>query len=1192
MLRDGHHFKYATTITSILLGACISISACGGGSQGGGTPPPPQSDYSLLVGPNTLILQQAGAPQQFTIEFTPIGSSPAFTVTVSFPNLPAGVSVDPPGPVTLVSDTEVQPFLIQANSSASVGAISVNISTTNGAVNHSATLPVTVNPAGGFQLQLSSSTISLTPGGFSSIQATAVSNTGPPPNVGFDFAANSSEPGFTDPTISGSGPGPYTITFSPTVDAQPVSNVPIYITAVDNTNANNVSTAVITANLTVPFPAITAATRSTYVRTDDVPSAAVYDIARKLVFSALPDLNEVRVFSSVDAHLVATIPVEHPGSIDESADGSKVYVGGLGEITTIDPSQMQVTQITSVTQTTPGAYYVTPVQIAALSNGKVLFVNYSGGHVFLWDPLTQVMSSDDPPNYSPDTGPTLNRSGDHSRVLLTSPIVVYSVESDTYGQRLTGVEDGGASFAINLDGSRIALFAQGLGGETGFLNVYDGEFDLLTTVPLYSASFPGYGIFSVDGSTLYAFIQQVSVGDEAVAYDTATMTPKGLFEFGVEDQTTVGFPLAVDETGMIFGDGFEGFGLIFEDASHPGELIPDTSFQPTGITSGGLCTPGGNYIEPGTLNLSTPSLDIPYVMCPSAMGIAGGNGGLVGNSFDSKANYGLYVGAPPGSPSTVAANGLQVISPEELDFKAPATTVPGPANLTLTRSDGWYQIIPDGINYGPTILGIEPSVVPTNGQVTLNIYGYGLQGATDVTIGGASAQVVSSGPYMNNVDFVLPLQTLQVTVPAGAAGPADVTVKNASVSTTRSGGIQYLASANTYPVMGQLDAVVYDQTRQRLYLANTDHNQVEVFDLGSQSLLSPIPVGDTPTGIALVPDGSELAALNSADGTVSVIDPAQMKVTATYPAITMQDMTCQGQAVFLQAIQPHRVLVDTTCNAASGNHLHVLNLDTGSLACTGIAGCDATGVNLYTGFIVGAMSSTPDGSKVIFTSGISQNALLDLNQNTLAAVPILPITGPNTAADADDNIFAVAVGTFNGQRESISTGGAEYYFNIEDENQDSREGEALNPSGSLLFVPNNGVDVFDVHRGRLLLRISLPDTQDQSNAYTSIALDETGTKMFVITRTGITVAQLAEVPLSIASVNPSSGGAGTQVKIRGSGFSSGTTVQIGGTAATATYIDGMTLQVTVPSVSSGPARVTVTNLDGTEYSFDAAFNVN
>jgi hypothetical protein len=46
-----------------------------------------------------------------------------------------------------------------------------------------------------------------------------------------------------------------------------------------------------------------------------------------------------------------------------------------------------------------------------------------------------------------------------------------------------------------------------------------------------------------------------------------------------------------------------------------------------------------------------------------------------------------------------------------------------------------------------------------------------------------------------------------------------------------------------------------------------------------------------------------------------------------------------------------------------------------------------------------------------------------------------------------------------------------------------------------------------------------------------------------------------------------------------------------GTAAATQFIDTDTLQITVPTMPSGPASITLSNPDGTSYKLDAAFIV-
>jgi IPT/TIG domain len=159
-------------------------------------------------------------------------------------------------------------------------------------------------------------------------------------------------------------------------------------------------------------------------------------------------------------------------------------------------------------------------------------------------------------------------------------------------------------------------------------------------------------------------------------------------------------------------------------------------------------------------------------------------------------------------------------------------------------------------------------------------------------------------------------------------------------------------------------------------------------------------------------------------------------------------------------------------------------------------------------------------------------------------------------------------------------------------------GIRMNSSGSLLYQPQQntapnaatlGVDIFDTHTGRLLTRVALPDPLEPGIG--PMAIDETGGKMFLISSTGLTIAQLSQIPLTLAAVNPSTGSPGTTVTIRGSGFETGATATFGAVLAPATFVDGNTLQVQVPVLAAGAARVTVTNPDGRTYSFDDAFTV-
>jgi hypothetical protein len=176
-------------------------------------------------------------------------------------------------------------------------------------------------------------------------------------------------------------------------------------------------------------------------------------------------------------------------------------------------------------------------------------------------------------------------------------------------------------------------------------------------------------------------------------------------------------------------------------------------------------------------------------------------------------------------------------------------------------------------------------------------------------------------------------------------------------------------------------------------------------------------------------------------------------------------------------------------------------------------------------------------------------------------------------------------------------------------------GITLHPSGALVYQPfltaapaapgtRGGIDIVDAHSGALRLRILLPQQfmTDSDGLHGSfLTTDENGARLFAITSTdgtpynsGITIVQLAKVPLGIGTLNPSSGPAagGTTVSIRGSGFVSGATVTIAGKSAGATFVDANTLTIVAPSLPPGAQQLQITNPDGETVSLAAAFTAN
>ena len=1138
----------------------ISFVSCGGGGTSNGTPPPPPPvpDFSLQAEVSTINLQQQGAYQLQSIVAVLVSGFHG-TINLSVSGLPAGVSTLPGSlPALQAPQVTISPFQLLASLSAPIGTSTVTVTGTSGSITHSVTFSVAVRAAAPFSIKASPASISIVPSSTKTVQVSAVgvvptlstSTSTLPQNSGANIQLN--------PTNF--------LQFSVVAGAlaQPLQNFPIVVTATDINNSSNSSVVIVPLTISVPSSSV-APTRTTFARTDQDPTGVVYDQARKLLFVSVETLNEVAVLSSVDGHRVTTIPVPFPAGIDEAADGSAVYVVSpyFTKITTIDPNLLQVVNQTSLPQVSK-AVVQTGFQIATLSNGSVLVLladqDSNGPPVYLWDPANNTFTGLGQRSFV-SFGQAIVRSADHSKVLVSrvnsSGTTVFLFDALT--NQLTGPFDlSGYAQAISPDGSRIV--------DVGLQNqptvFYDNQFNALGSVAL--SAFPIHGaIYSLDGSRVYVLQDDLfSLASVAAVIDTATFSMTGVvssFNFGalLPFSGLVNTAFAVDETGMIFGPARGGLGYL--DVSSPGFLsLPLSS---------------GAQLSPTLASLSAPT--------PAQMS------GL----FSSAQTYNAYFGAAPASPLTRKATNVSVRSANMLDLTVPIGVAAGPANVTLTRSDGFFQVIPDAVTFGPTVLGVDANAGSPSGGDSIEVIGYGFEGANvQVTIGGNPATNIQLRPSFGGR---FPTERIDLKTPAGAPGNADVTVTTSDGSTTVSDGFQYLNSIQIYPITGALDSIVYDQTRQKLYLTNQDHNRVEIFDLSTRAFLSPITVGRQPTALAITPDGLLLAAVNSTDGTISVVDLTTAHVVATYPALTAADASCGGQLLNLSPAVPHRMLVDLNCALAlaTGN-FHLIDLDTGSLSCAGVVGCSSDGTSFVFDQGLAAMASTPDGGRIFLAdqSGTSGQpvGMLNLVANTLATG--FDGTFGDVAANADGNTFAASFGIANAQLSRTSIMAYEPYADSGTQSGHNLVGEKLNPSGSLLFVPQDtGVDIFDVHTGRLAQHVVLPEPiPSDTNA---MALDETGTRMFLISNSGITLAQLFQAPLSLASVNPPAGLTGTHVTLRGSGFQNGATVKFGASLASVVYVDQNTLTTTVPALSAGPIPITVTNPDGHQYGFDAAFTV-
>jgi hypothetical protein len=305
-------------------------------------------------------------------------------------------------------------------------------------------------------------------------------------------------------------------------------------------------------------PKVQAATnRSTYILYDsswmvapDFRSIA-FDSLHRQIFTAWTDLDRIDVLSAADYHLIRSICVPSPSSVDISPDGSTLAVGtSSAHILFFDTSTFAKTNdvvfpdsalgITAFVYTANGNAFVRAA--AGLSTG--------GGITAYWDHIANSFR-----NESAAVGATgiyqtngpLGRSGDYSRIMLgdaTSGGGVQIIDGNT-GQVLQQLGFGDYIFglAANKNADRYAICVN-----PSSLVVLDASFDEIyqdVTGCIRVA-------FSADGSTLYRDGSVNSVG-YTQSIDMTTFAIRNTENYfshsgGLYTQWEV-----ADDTGMVYG---------------------------------------------------------------------------------------------------------------------------------------------------------------------------------------------------------------------------------------------------------------------------------------------------------------------------------------------------------------------------------------------------------------------------------------------------------------------------------------------------------------------------------------------------------------------------------------------------------------------------------------------------------------
>jgi len=447
------------------------------------------------------------------------------------------------------------------------------------------------------------------------------------------------------------------------------------------------------------------------------------------------------------------------------------------------------------------------------------------------------------------------------------------------------------------------------------------------------------------------------------------------------------------------------------------------------------------------------------------------------------------------------------------------------------------QLIPEGFSYGPTIIEITPNMSTGEGGGTGVIYGYGfgpvgtgVEGplpnlardlantssgtplSLEMTVNGNSVPVTGFAPYAYPLQSPpFPLQALTYTIPPGAA-TAIISVTSSTGSTTTSSGLTYLPAVQQFSLPGSsLAQGIYDPYTDLYYF--TDANKLQVFSRtlgGWQSPISiPAPPGTTQRlwGIALSPNGSNLAVSDASTGAIYVLDPANPASVQTFPVGSVSPFIVNPCGLAISDGGNVYYWVTVIGQGGGADQFFKLNTKTGAIFNYGI---DFPGGGQNDAYLRNAISS--DNSRVFNNA---EGYVFYVNTSTDKIIQASP---DNECCYGDYDL------TLSADHMQLEASSYLYDFNLDAASYyalNDREilsiqyvyGAKLSPDGVLLFQPStNGIDVLDGRLGNMLDRIALPLSLSQN--YDALVADGTDNVLLAITGAngdGIAIIDLTSI---------------------------------------------------------------------------------
>jgi YVTN family beta-propeller protein len=268
------------------------------------------------------------------------------------------------------------------------------------------------------------------------------------------------------------------------------------------------------------------------------------------------------------------------------------------------------------------------------------------------------------------------------------------------------------------------------------------------------------------------------------------------------------------------------------------------------------------------------------------------------------------------------------------------------------------------------------------------------------------------------------------------------------------------------------------------YITNSSGNSVSVVDTATDTTVgSPIPVGTSPTGVAVNPSGTRVYVTNLASDTVSVIDT--LTNTVAGPAIAVGD-------------GPRGIAVNP-----SGTKVYVANQNGDSVSVID-ATTGGVGTTISVGDFPWGLAVNPAGTRVYVTNWLGNSvSVIDASTNSVIGSAIVVGERPRgivvnpagtrvyVANNNSDTVSVIDTATNTVLGSPIPVGDGPY-------------GIAVNPAGTRVYVTNNNsgtVSVIDTATNTVT-----GDPIAVGDSPAGIAVNPSGTRVYVANSSNDTVS--------------------------------------------------------------------------------------